>query len=43
MTGEKDLDKLLKMMKPTLNVGDYVFCTTTNLDEVDLTKIISFF
>ena len=43
MIGEKDLDKLLKTMKPALNVGDYVFCTTTNLDEVDFTKIILFF
>ena len=43
MKGEKDLDKLLKTMKPTLNVGDYVFCTTTNLDEIDFAKIILFF
>jgi hypothetical protein len=43
MTGEKDLDKLLKTMKPTLNVGDYVFCTTKNLNEIDFTKIILFF
>ena len=31
MTGEKDLDKLLKNMKPTHNIGDYVFCTTNDL------------
>ncbi len=43
MTGEKELDKLLKTLKPKLNVGDYVFCTTKSLNEVDLTKIILFF
>ena len=29
MTGETNLDILLKTMKPFLNEGDYVFCTTT--------------
>ena len=27
MNGEKNLDALLKTMKPKLNMGDYVFCT----------------
>jgi uncharacterized protein len=31
MTGEKDLDKLLKTMRPIHNNGNYVFCTVENL------------
>ena len=27
MTGEKDLNRLLKTMKPKQNMGDFVFCT----------------
>ena len=27
MTGESELTRLLKTMKPKLNIGDYVFCT----------------
>jgi uncharacterized protein len=43
MTGEKDLDKLLKTMKPTLNVGEYVFCTTQDLQQVNISEVILFF
>ena len=32
MTGEKDISKLLKTMKPKHNIGDYVFCSTRNLE-----------
>lgn len=35
MTGEKDLDKLLKTMKPKHNTGDFVFCSTANLEIVN--------
>ena len=31
MTGEKDLTKLLKAIKPVHNNGSYVFCTVENL------------
>ena len=43
MTGETNLDKLLKTMKPTLNVGDYVFCTTKDLSQISISEIILFF
>ena len=41
MTGEKDLDKLLKTMKPEHNAGEYVFCqigedATLNTDDIVL-------
>ncbi|GAA4054017.1 ACT domain-containing protein [Hymenobacter glaciei] len=29
MTGETDLARLLATMRPVLNAGEYVFCTTT--------------
>jgi hypothetical protein len=31
MTGEKDLNKLLKAMRPVHNAGNYVFCSVDNL------------
>jgi hypothetical protein len=31
MTGEKDLNKLLKAMRPIHNAGNFVFCTVENL------------
>lgn len=37
MTGETNLEILLKTMKPFLNEGDYVFCTTRvkiNIEDV---------
>jgi len=40
MSGEKQLDRLLKKMKPTLNEGDYVFCTRKDLKELDFNDII---
>lgn len=43
MNGEKDLDKLLKSMKPKHNAGDYVFCTMKNTENFDLTNIEMFF
>ena len=43
MTGETNLDKLLKTMKPTLNVGNYVFCTTKDLSQISISEIILFF
>jgi len=43
MTGEKDLDKLLKTMKPKHNFGDYVFCVVDDLENIDLKDVILVF
>jgi hypothetical protein len=43
MTGEKNLDKLLKKLKPTRKAGDYVFCTTKDLRQIKMSEIIFFF
>ena len=43
MTGETNLDRLLKTMRPTLNVGNYVFCTTKDLKQFNISEIILFF
>lgn len=43
MAGEKNLDKLLKTMKPLLNPGSYVFCTTNNISQFDFDDIILVF
>jgi hypothetical protein len=43
MSGELNLNTLLKNMKPVLNTGDYVFCNVTSFDKIDITKIIGSF
>lgn len=43
MSGEKDLQELLKSMKPEYNPGDYVFCKVDNLENVNLDEIEMFF
>ncbi|MFL9485574.1 ACT domain-containing protein [Chitinophagaceae bacterium LWZ2-11] len=43
MPGEKDLNKLLKTMKPKLNEGDFVFCTVNNLGSLSFNDIVLFF
>jgi hypothetical protein len=43
MTGEKNLNKLLKTMKPKHNVGDYVFCMVNDLNTVNLSDTILLF
>jgi hypothetical protein len=40
MPGEKELESLLKEMKPTLNEGDYVFCTRKDMKELDFNDVI---
>jgi len=40
MTGEKDLNKLLRTMKPKLNAGDYVFCTVSDINPVNINEVI---
>jgi hypothetical protein len=43
MTGESNLDTLLKTMKPKLNVGEFVFCSIQDLSTVDLRGTILIF
>lgn len=43
MSGEKDLQLLLKSMKPELNTGDYVFCKVDQLENIDLNVVEMFF
>ncbi|MDA6068414.1 ACT domain-containing protein [Flavobacterium sp. AC] len=43
MSGEKDLQQLLKSMKPEHNSGDYVFCKTDSLKDIDLKEVEMFF
>ena len=43
MSGEKDLGKLLKSMKPENNSGEYVFCNLKSLENINLDEIIMFF
>jgi hypothetical protein len=43
MPGEKDLPILLQHMQPTLNPGEYVFCTLPELADLPLAQTISFF
>jgi len=43
MSGEKDLEKLLKTTKPKHNIGDYVFCTVPDLSVINPNDIILFF
>jgi hypothetical protein len=43
MTGEKNLEKLLKSMKPYCNEGDYVFCTVKDFGEINLNRVLMFF
>jgi uncharacterized protein len=43
MTGEANLEKLLKTMKPTLNAGEYVFCTIQDLQKINIHKVVLFF
>lgn len=39
MSGEKNLEQLLKSMKPEHNVGDYVFCKVATLENINLDEI----
>ena len=43
MTGEKDLDILLKAMKPKLNAGEYVFCSTADIQHINFSEVIGLF
>jgi uncharacterized protein len=43
MTGEKNLQYLLKTLQPQHNIGDYVFCTVKDITAINFTDIILFF
>lgn len=43
MAGEKDLNILLKSMRPKLNDGEYVFCLVSDLTTINPNEIILFF
>jgi len=43
MAGETDISILLKNMTPRLNGGEYVFCTITDLNKINLKDMISVF
>lgn len=43
MTGETNLGRLLKTMKPKLNTGDFVFCTIRDLAGIDINDTVLMF
>lgn len=40
MTGETNLDKLLKTMQPFLNEGEFVFCSITNRQTIPTADLL---
>lgn len=43
MNGEKNLEILLKTMKPKINLGEFVFCEVENLEKIKLNEIVMSF
>ena len=43
MSGEIELKKLLQTIKPELNTGEYVFCTTNGLDAAMMSQALMTF
>jgi hypothetical protein len=43
MSGEKDLQQLLKSMKPEHHLGDYVFCKVGTLEKINIHEVEMFF
>lgn len=43
MNGEKNLEILLKTMKPKHNVGEFVFCEVEDLEKIKLNEIVMSF
>ncbi len=43
MAGESNIDILLKTMKPTLHVGEYVFCTVNDIALINIKDTILMF
>ena len=42
MSGETEIDILLKNMRPEINDGDYVFCSVNNKDKVNFEEVFAF-
>ena len=40
MSGETEIDILLKNMRPEINDGDYVFCSVNNKDKVNFEEVL---
>jgi hypothetical protein len=43
MEGEINLKNILKNLNPSLNEGEYVYCTVDNIDKIPLSKILFIF
>jgi hypothetical protein len=43
MAGETNLHTLLKNMTPLLNEGEYVYCTFTDLNTIDIKDVLGIF
>jgi hypothetical protein len=43
MEGEINLKNILKNLNPSLNEGEYVYCTVDNIDKIPLSKILFLF
>lgn len=43
MSGEKNLEMLLKSMKPKYNLGEFVFCKVENLEQINLSQVVMTF
>ncbi|MDN5284128.1 MAG: hypothetical protein JWR38_402 [Mucilaginibacter sp.] len=43
MSGETNLNTLLKNMTPVLNAGDYVYCTVFSINSIDPADILGLF
>lgn len=43
MSGEKNLDIILKNLNPILNEGRYVYCFVNSIDHIPFTKILFLF
>ena len=43
MNGEKNLEILLKTMKPKINLGEFVFCEVDNLEKIKWNEIVMSF
>lgn len=43
MFGERDINVLLKTMKPVLNAGEYVFCTIKDIKLLDISDAVLIF
>ncbi len=42
MSGEIQVERLLKNMNPEINMGEYVFCTVDNLKKINFTDLVAY-